>query len=148
MYFLRKLKNKIDTSAFHHIPDHKLNELSKSTLFRKLSYKESMTTKVFDFRDISDKNPNNNVMLTCEYATNYCHKYYLDDDHNLLEGPYGYDKGAMDICMELSESSKIFSIYSNFSKLIIDPNRSLLSDKLIRNDLEEVDIIFNQKGDK
>ena len=147
MYFLRKLKNKIDKSAFHHIPDHQLNELSKTILFRKLSYKESMAVKVFDFRDISDKNPNNNLMLTCEHASNNIHKYYLGEQKHFLDGQDGYDMGAKDMCLELSEKIKVLSIHSNFSKLIIDPNKSLLSKELIIQYLGWMEeLIFNKKG--
>ncbi len=147
MYFLRKLKNKIDRSAFHNIPDNILNELSKTTLFRKLSYKESMAVRVFDFRDISEKNPNNNVMLTCEHATNNIHKYYLGEQKFFLEEQEGYDKGAKDICLELSERIKILSIHTNFSKLIIDPNRSLLSNELIIQHVGWMEeLIFNKNG--
>jgi predicted N-formylglutamate amidohydrolase len=87
-------------------------------------------------------------MITCEHAANKIHKYKLQKkDEMFLETHWGYDIGAKDMGLDLSESSEILSIYSNFSRLIIDPNRSLLSDTLVRKYVEkDIQLEFNQEG--
>ena len=92
-------------------------------------------------------NPNNNVIITCEHASN--NFYYIKPDSNkekeIFDTHWGYDIGAKDIGLEIAEESEIFSIFTNFSRLLIDPNRSLLSNNLIREFIEkDLKLGFNQ----
>lgn len=106
--------------------------------FRPLTYLEKHAVEVFDYRDIHTSNPNNKVMITCEHASNKTHNYvFPKEQQHWLNTHWGYDIGAKDLAMELSEESKTLSIYSNFSRLLIDPNRSLISDTLIRKNVEK-----------
>jgi len=51
------------------------------------------------------------------------------------------------MCLELSEASETLSIYSRFSRLILDPQRSLLSETLIRKVIElDVELEMNKNG--
>jgi predicted N-formylglutamate amidohydrolase len=118
----------------------------KSNLFRKLTYNESQAVEVYDFRDVTNSNPNSNVIITCEHASNVTHGYNVPkDQQKWLDTHWGYDIGAKDMGIELAEASKILSIFSNFSRLIIDPNRSLLSSTLVRKYVEKnVELEFNR----
>lgn len=120
----------------------------KTSLYRNLSYSEKQAVEVYDFRDISTGNPNNNVIITCEHASNNLHKYSLpQDQRQWLNSHWGYDIAAKDIGLELSEKAKILSMYSNFSRLIIDPNRSLTSNTLIRKTVEgDVELEMNKES--
>lgn len=120
---------------------------SKKSLFRELTNKEKLSSEVFDFRNVMGKNPNNNVIITCEHASN--NLFYLqtqsDKEKEFLQSHWGYDIGARDLAIELAESAEVFSVCTNFSRLIIDPNRSLLSDTLIRETVEkDFKLSFNE----
>jgi predicted N-formylglutamate amidohydrolase len=147
MNLIKSLKSVLERSIYHNINDSQLVELSKTTLFRNLAYKEKQAVEVFDFRDIGEGNPNNNVIITCEHASNHLHKYRLQGKEIAYENSHwAYDPGAKDITLDLSEQAKVLSIYSNFSRLIIDPNRSLLSETLIRRFIEkDIELEMNQK---
>lgn len=115
-----------------------------TTLFRELSTKESVHTSVYDFRKVGDlKNKtnivNNKIIITCEHATNNFHQYakFLSEkDKQFLNTHWAYDIGAKDITINLAEYVECFSICTNFSRLILDPNRGLLSNTLIRKFVE------------
>lgn len=119
---------------------------AQKDFFRSLTYLEKHAVEVFDFRDIQSGNPNNKVMITCEHATNKTHNYiFPKDEQHWLDTHWGYDIGAKDMGIELSESSKILSVYSNFSRLLIDPNRSLISDTLVRKKVEKnIELFLNK----
>ncbi len=123
-----------------------LSNSNKASLFRELTNKEKISTEVYDFRNIMEENPNNNVIVTCEHATN--NMFYVkanDQEKNFLDTHWGFDIGAKDIGLQIAEDAEIFSIYTNFSRLIIDPNRSLVSNTLIREYVEkDLKLSFNQ----
>jgi predicted N-formylglutamate amidohydrolase len=148
MKIYKSIKSVLEKSIYHNTPDHELVNLSSTSLFRTLNYKEKQAVNVFDFRNIREAKPNNNVIITCEHASNKMHKYqYTKEQEDILETHWAYDPGAKDIGLELSEKAKILSIYSDFSRLIIDPNRSLLSETLIRRFVEkDIELEFNKKG--
>ena len=110
---------------------------SMNTHFRNLTNFEKLAVDVLDFRDICNSQPNNNFLITCEHASNDIHNYNMQDQNFFLNTHWGYDIGAREIGIELSEKAKLLSIYSNFSRLIIDLNRSLLSQTLIRRYVEK-----------
>lgn len=123
---------------------------AKTSLFRELTNKEKLSTEVFDFRNVIKGNPNNNVIVTCEHATN--NMYYIkanEKEKEFLETHWGYDIGAKDIGLQIAEDAEIFSIFTNFSRLIIDPNRSLVSNTLIRDYVERDFLLsYNQNSNK
>ena len=111
---------------------------SKTNLFRSLTYQEKQAVELYDFRDISTSDPNNNVIITCEHASNETHKYkFPRGEAHWLDSHWGYDIGSKDLGLELSEQANILSIYANFSRLLIDPNRTLVSSTLIRTHVEK-----------
>lgn len=51
------------------------------------------------------------------------------------------------MAIELSEKTELFAICSKFSRLLIDPNRSLISDTLIRRVVEkDIELDMNTEG--
>jgi len=64
-----------------------------------------------------------------------------------LNSHWGYDIGAKEMALEIGENNQLFVITSNFSRLIIDPCRSLISDTLIRRKVEK-DILLNANSGK
>jgi predicted N-formylglutamate amidohydrolase len=109
-----------------------------ATLFRNLTYKEKQSVEVYDFRNVSNEKPNNNVIITCEHASNKTHSYkFPNNQKKWLDTHWGYDIGSKDLGLELSEKANILSIYSNYSRLLIDPNRALTSNTLIRKYIEK-----------
>ena len=141
MNFFRKLD-----SLFSKGTRNLLSNNNKTSLFRELTNKEKISTEVYDFRNIMKGIPNNNVIITCEHATN--NMYYVKlskQEKKFLETHWGYDVGAKDIGLQIAEDAEIFSIFTNFSRLIIDPNRSLVSNTLIRDYVEkDFKLSFNQ----
>lgn len=112
---------------------------SLSSLFRELTYKERQHTQVFDFRDIIEEKPNNQIVITCEHATNNFHnfeKFLSKSDKQFINTHWAYDPGAKDVALKLAEITNTLLIYPNFSRLILDPNRSLISSTLIREFVE------------
>jgi len=51
------------------------------------------------------------------------------------------------MAVELSEKAELFAFCSRFSRLLIDPNRSLISDSLIRKCVEKnIELEINKDG--
>lgn len=130
----------------------KLMSDALSSHFRILSSKESFHTNVFDFRDIEDGNPNNKILITCEHATNNFHQYQNQlskSDKQFLETHWAYDIGAKDISLDIAEEIRALLICTNFSRLILDPNRGILSNTLIRENVEvDVELDVNKNANR
>ncbi len=127
-----------------------------TTLFRELTYKEKQHTQLFDFRNILEDKPNNKFIITCEHATNNFHsfeKLLSKSDKTFIDTHWAYDPGAKEVALRLAEITKTLLIYPNFSRLILDPNRSLISTTLIREfvegnirfDLNHPDVQYREK---
>jgi len=114
--------------------------------FRELPYIDKQAVEVYDRRDILSGNPNNNVIITCEHASNKTHAFrFPPDEAKFLDTHWGYDIGAKDMGLELAEKAKLLSVFSNFSRLIIDPNRSILCTTLVRSHVEkDVELTLNR----
>jgi predicted N-formylglutamate amidohydrolase len=124
--------------AFNRVINKEASNCSKTNLFRSLTYTEKQAVEVYDFRDVTQGIPNNNVIITCEHASNETHQFkFPRNQEEWLNTHWGYDIGAKEMGLELSEMSNTLSVYSNFSRLIIDPNRTLLSNTLIRKFVEK-----------
>ena len=146
MKFLKNISDRFNP-GYKYIADKELSIHSKNNHFRKLTNKEKIAVDIQDFRDISNQNPNNHFLITCEHASNNIHNYNIGNQKNFLNTHWGYDIGAKEMGLELSQKAKLLSIYSNFSRLILDPNRSLLSQTLIRRYVEKnIELEFNKKG--
>lgn len=136
---------------FHKAMNNDIKNLasSKNSLFRELSYTEKQAVEVYDFRNmINPGELNSNVLITCEHASNKQHKFDLfKEQKEYFDTHWGYDIGAKNMGLEIAESAQILSVFSNFSRLIIDPNRSLLSDTLIRKYVEkDIELEMNKEG--
>ena len=128
-----------------------INIDAKNSLFRELTKQETLSTLVYDYRNIKSGNPNNNIILTAEHADNNLWDIKPKDEKEkaILETHWGYDPGSKDFGLEASKDAEIFSMYTNFSRLILDPNRSLISDTLIREHVEKnVKLSFNENCKK
>jgi predicted N-formylglutamate amidohydrolase len=120
---------------------------SKSFLFRELTRKEKQVTDVFDYRNVLSGNPNNKFLITCEHATNNIHNYKMGKQKEFLDTHWGYDPGAKDMGIELAKEANLLSVFSNFSRLIIDPNRSIVSETLFRKFVEkDIELEINKKS--
>lgn len=88
---------------------------------------EEEAVSIIDNRDL--KQPNNKILLICEGASNDLKgtKVELTENH-YLQGHDAYDPGAADLSNFISEQIKCFAFHSNFSRLLIDPARHVLSD--------------------
>ena len=73
------------------------------------------------------------MIFICDHASNFIPSNYknlgLKDKH--LKSHIAYDLGAKKLTLILSEKLEQTSFYANFSRLLIDPNRSELSNDLI-----------------
>lgn len=142
MKFLKEINRFINNDAGKNAKDPFKN------LFRTLSYIEKHAIEVFDFRDVvSSKGPNNKVLLTCEHASNNTHQFiFPPEQKEILNTHWGYDIGSRDMGLEIIEESKLMGVFSNFSRLLIDPNRSILSDTLIRKYVEkDIELEINKE---
>lgn len=118
--------------------------------FRELTKKDLIHTNINDYRCLTKYS--NNVILTCEHATQNFHDYKLsDNDKKFVDTHWAYDIGALDIMKKIGKQTNLFSISTNFSRLLIDPNRLLLSKTLVRKYVEidyELDINKNCDRDE
>lgn len=99
--------------------------------------------RIFDYRDPS--NPNDSVIITCEHATNDLPEPYSWTDHDtryFKEEHWGLDIGALNMANALAMELKCVFVHSLYSRLLLDTNRSIVSDTLFRRngDGEEVDL--------
>lgn len=124
-----------------------VNKDPNKYLFRELTKRETLSALVYDYRNIISGKPNNNIIITCEHADNSLYTIETKDEKEkaILDTHWGYDPGAKDFGLEVSEKAEIFSIYTNFSRLILDPNRSIVSDTMFRDTVEKnVKLSFNE----
>lgn len=121
---------------------------SLNNLFRELSYREKQPVNLYDFRDITEAKPNNKVIITCEHASNKTHAYKIPKlEKEYFNTHWGYDLGAKEMTIDVAEEAEVLTVLTNFSRLIIDPNRSLLSQSLIRKIIEkDIELSFNKEG--
>jgi len=89
--------------------------------------------RIVDYRDSS--NPNNEVIITCEHATNILPEEYSwsEADKRYFENEHwGSDIGAFDMANALAAELKCIFVHTLYSRLLIDTNRSLVADTLFR----------------
>lgn len=101
--------------------------------FRGLNGKEEEAASVVDNRDITNGNPNNKVLITCDHASNDA-KFLkpLDYEEDLMRSQEYFDIGAADFTHALSETLACLAVLSNFTKLYVDPAKPLVDSQLIR----------------
>jgi len=99
--------------------------------------------KIYDYRD--PLSPNNKVVITCEHATNDLPEGYswtAHDERYFVNEHWGLDIGALEMGKEMAKELKCVFVHSLYSRLLIDTNRSIVSDTLFRRhgDGKEVDL--------
>ena len=82
---------------------------------------------------IIKKGENKDFIVLCDHASNYIPRKYNNLGMNTddLESHIAFDIGASDVAKRLSDKLNCNLIMSNFSRLLIDPNRGLDDPTLI-----------------
>lgn len=102
--------------------------------------------KACSFKD-SNFNSKNHIIFICDHATNKIDKKYKRKFFNtkILDNHVAYDIGAKSLTLSLSNKLKQSYILSNFSRLLIDPNREKTDKDLIVSSSFDTDIPINDK---
>ncbi len=105
-----------------------------------------MSTVNTPYTEITGSGP---VLITCEHATQRLPEgwEWPDADQRLVGTHWAYDLGASEIVHELAAELGCAAVLSNFTRLLIDPNRELSSTTLFRPDAEGQPVELNQALD-
>jgi len=107
---------------------------------------EFENAKIADFRD--PQNPNNLIVITCEHASNQLPEGYSwteNDRTYFANDHWGYDPGSLDVALCLAKELKCVLVYSLYSRLLVDVNRSLAADTLFRTNGDGRTVDLNSK---
>ncbi len=101
--------------------------------------------KVFSIKD-SNFNSKNHIIFICDHASNNIDKRYKKKFLNthILDNHVAYDIGAKSLTLCLSNKLKQSYIFSNFSRLLIDPNRKKSDKDLIVSNTFDIQIPINK----
>ncbi len=75
------------------------------------------------------------LLLLCDHASNRLPSGLGDVPEEILSDHYGWDIGALGVARVVARELSAGLVRSNFSRLVIDPNRGLAAKDLIRQDL-------------
>ena len=91
----------------------------------------------------------NHIIFICDHASNNIFRKYqkLAPKKKILTSHIAYDIGAKDLTYEISSKLKQSFFMSNFSRLIIDPNRSKNDKDLIVSNSFDTKINMNKEID-
>jgi len=106
---------------------------------------EYENARIVDYRDPS--NPNNKIVVTCEHARNVLPDEYSwteNDKRYFVNDHWGYDIGAYDMANALASELKCVFVHSLYSRLLLDPNRSIVSDTLFRRSGDGREVELNK----
>lgn len=89
--------------------------------------------------------PEARVVLTCEHARERLPApwSWSPADRRLVGTHWAYDLGAGDLTEELASALRAPAVLSNFSRLLVDPNRPENSDTLFRDTAEGTPVELN-----
>ena len=89
--------------------------------------------KVFSINEFDNNKNKNHIIFICDHASNNIpiSLHNLGLDKIALKSHISWDIGAKNFCLEISKVLKQSCFISNFSRLVIDPNRNLNSDDII-----------------
>ncbi len=73
--------------------------------------------------------------MLCDHASNRLPLGFGGVPEDVLSDHYGWDIGALGVARVVAHELAVGLVRSNFSRLVIDPNRGLEADDLIRQDL-------------
>lgn len=93
----------------------------------------------------SNFNSKNHIIFICDHATNNIDKKYRNQfiNTNILDSHVAYDIGAKSLTLHLTNKLKQSYIFSNFSRLFIDPNRKKTDKDLIVSSTFDIPIPIN-----
>ena len=102
--------------------------------------------KIYSFKDSNFKSKNH-IIFICDHATNnFPSKYrYMTPEESILNSHLAYDIGAKNLSLSLSKKLNQSYFFSNFSRLIIDPNRSKNDSDLIVSKNFNINTTLNTK---
>lgn len=84
-------------------------------------------------------------VFTCEHASNRLVGVKANaDDRRLLDDHWGWDRGIAPVTEALARATDSPAVLSDFSRLLIDPNRPVDSPTLVVKRCGEVPVSFNQ----
>ena len=88
---------------------------------------------VFFAKEFENKNFSNHIVFICDHASNYIPRKYrkLGISDSNLESHIAFDIGAKNFTINLAKELKQSYFLSNFSRLLIDPNRKEIDRELI-----------------
>ncbi len=100
---------------------------------------------VGDAVEVIDGGPTSPVVVTCEHAARRLPERWgwSTDDHWLVDTHWAYDIGAATLAREVATLLAAPVVLARFSRLLIDPNRPLGSETLIRQEAEGRGIHLN-----
>ena len=86
------------------------------------------------------------VAFTCEHAAQTMPSglAWPEADLRLVDTHWAYDLGAAELTRELARAAGAAAVLSNFSRLVVDPNRPEDSDTLFRQHAEGLPVLLNQ----
>ena len=96
---------------------------------------------------IINQGTNDDYLVICDHASNRIPNKYdnLGLNKETIESHRAYDIGISDVAYALSEKIKCPLIMTNFSRLLIDPNRGIDDPTLIPKLSENIKICGNLK---
>ena len=109
---------------------------------------------LFDFRR-PDKSSPSSILITVEHASNALPDPYTFDGQMLdgtssgalVDSHWAWDPGALDSAKTLAQGIGGVVVAAPYSRLLIDPNRPLASDTLIRQYCGDETVAMNAKVD-
>ncbi len=89
--------------------------------------------KIFTANEFDKKGSQKHIIFLCDHASNWIPASYknLGLSVKALNSHISWDIGAKDLCVKLTKELGQSYFHANFSRLLIDPNRHLLSSDLI-----------------
>ena len=100
--------------------------------------------KVYSIRN-SKLETKNHIIFICDHATNNFLERKRDKflTSKIINSHVAYDIGAKELTISITKKLKQSYILSNFSRLLIDPNRMKSDKELIVQKTFDIDIPFN-----
>ncbi len=88
-------------------------------------------------------------VFTCEHASNRLPVPYVATaaDRRLLDDHWGWDPGAAELTQALRASMGGVAVLSDFTRLLVDPNRPTDAPDLVRREAESHRFSFNESVD-
>ncbi|MBW2279910.1 MAG: N-formylglutamate amidohydrolase [Deltaproteobacteria bacterium] len=100
------------------------------------------------FEVIGDPAAAGPFLFTCEHATNLLPEWTASAaDQGLLDDHWGWDIGAADLTVALTEQTGSCAVLSRFSRLVCDPNRGPEEDSFVLREIDDQEIDFNRDAD-